>query len=272
MTHKHHEPASRGPFYADQIHSGDPYELSHGQPIVCLPTGGRGSRANRLGGQVLGTDPAVDSAGVDTGFSPTDDSLRAPDVAVGNIPDAPGWVHGTPPLAVEYADTGQDEPSLKAKISELLAAGTQWVWVVRLSGPRRVEVHTLGQPVTLVQPGGLLRAPGILRNPIPVEALYDETAANEVTLRHLLQRHGYDSLEALREQERTQGRSLGHIEGHTQGQLTSLREVIIQIADTKGLTMDESQHQAIAACTDQALLKRWIQQATVATIAADITL
>jgi len=73
-----------GPFRADQIRSGDPYELSDGHPIRCLPTGGRGSRANLIGAAVLDSDPAVESAGVDTGFALSPTTLRAPDVAVGN--------------------------------------------------------------------------------------------------------------------------------------------------------------------------------------------
>ena len=45
-------------------------------------------------------------------------------------------------------------------------------------------------------PGEELRAPGILQNPVPVEALYDWEVGREVTLRNLLQRHGYENLEA----------------------------------------------------------------------------
>lgn len=94
---------------ADQLRMGDPYEVSNGHRIELCPAGGRGGRANLVGASVLDTDPAVQSAAIDTGFSPNKKVLRAPDIAVGDIPDAPGWVRGTPPLAVEYADTGQDE-------------------------------------------------------------------------------------------------------------------------------------------------------------------
>ncbi len=129
-------PTTRGPFRADQIRPGDPYELSNGHAVYCMGTGGRGSRANLVGGSVLDMDPAVEEAGIDTGYAPSPDTLRAPDVAVGNVPDAPGWVDGAPPLAVEYADTGQDEKDLTTKISELFAAGIRLIWAVRLTGPR----------------------------------------------------------------------------------------------------------------------------------------
>ena len=48
---------------------------------------------------------SVTEAGVDTGCSPDDDILRAPDVAVGNVPDETGWVKGVPTLAVESIRT-----------------------------------------------------------------------------------------------------------------------------------------------------------------------
>src|SRR5947199_10549818 len=105
-----------------------------------MPPSGRRSQAKRLGGLVLGSDPAVEEAGIDTGYSPSSDTLRAPDVAVGNVPNTPGWVQGAPHLAVEYSDTGQDERELAGKIAELLAAGTQRVRVVRLYGPRQCDV------------------------------------------------------------------------------------------------------------------------------------
>jgi len=196
-----------GPFRADQLRSGDPYELSNGHPIECLPSGGRHSKANLTGGLVLGTDPEVESAGFDTGYATDDHNLRAPDIAVGNVPDQPGWVKGVPPLAVEYADTGQDEQDLRDKIATLLSGGTRYVWVVRMTGPRRVDVHQADRARQVVHPGEQLLAPGILRNPVAVEALYDPEVAQRSALRNLLQRHGYADLDAVRDEGHQQGRS-----------------------------------------------------------------
>lgn len=214
-------PGFRGPFNADQIRPGDPYELSNGHAIRCMSTGGRGSDANAVGAAVLKSDPDVEEAGVDTGYSPEPGTLRAPDVAVGNVPKEPGWVKGVPPLAVEYADTGQDEEDLKLKISELLNAGTRWVWVVRLTGPRRVEVHERGQKMRLVHPGEELEAPGVLRNRVPVDALYDWEAGSKVTLRNLLQREGYESLDAVRDE----------------GRLVALRNNVEDLCEVLGIEM-----------------------------------
>jgi hypothetical protein len=128
--------------------------------------------------------------------------LRAPDVAVGGLNDEPGWGQTAPPLCVEYADRGQDEAELQKKIVELLRCGTQHVWVVRLTGPRRVEVYEPGKPMHAATPGDVLAAPGILKNAVPVDALYDRDAAHRHTLRNLLQREGYGDLDAVRDEVR----------------------------------------------------------------------
>ena len=193
-----------GPFQADQIRSGDPYELSQGHPIYCLPTGTDGTGPNGLGFAVLDSDPAVVSAGVDTGIQLTNNTLRAPDVAVNFRKGAGTWAESAP-LALEYAGRGQDEADLKLKIRELLAAGTRWVWVVRLVGPRRVEVHSADAAMRLVGADESLEAPGVLALPVPVRALFDRDAAHEVTLRNLLASKGYADLEALRQEGRGEG-------------------------------------------------------------------
>ncbi len=251
---------SQGPFRADQIRPGDPYELSNGHAIHCMGTGGRGSRANLVGGSVLDSDPAVEEAGVDTGYSPSPDTLRAPDVAVGNVPDAPGWVDGAPPLAVEYADTGQDEKELTTKISELFAAGTKLIWVVRLVGPRRVEVHEPGEEKRLVRPGEELSAPGILQNPVPVEALYDRQAAHEVTLRNLLQRQGYRDLDEVRGEGREQGREQGRVEGREE----TLRTAVLEVLKARSLAVDDRIHATLDGCRDLTTLQLWLTRAATA--------
>lgn len=260
MARTLHAPSSQGPFRADQLRSGDPYELSHGHAIRCLPTGGRGSKASRVGGEVLASDPLVEDVGFDTGYAPTPDTLRAPDLSVGRIPDEPGWVKGVPKLAVEYADTGQDEAELAAKIDDLLTAGTKLIWVVRLTGPRRVEVFEAGKPMKLVRAGELLEAPGILANPVPVEALYDAEAGREITLRNLLQRQGYQSLDEVR----AEGEAEGEARGEAKGELAALRESVRAILETRGLVLSGEQASVLAAATDREVLRRWQKQAVTA--------
>jgi Uma2 family endonuclease len=202
-----------GPYTADQIAEGEPYELSNGHLIRCEPGGGSHGIEKATGALVLGSDPAANDVGVDTGFSWTPKMLRAPDLAVGNIPNQPGWVKGVPHLAVEYADVGQDEQELEQKIRDLLDAGTRYLWVVRLTGPRRVEVFEPGKPMRVVLPGDTLIAPGVLKNPVRVEALYDRDVAERATLTNLLQRQGYEGLDAARAAGRAEGKAEGKAEG-----------------------------------------------------------
>ncbi|WP_437675764.1 Uma2 family endonuclease [Sorangium sp. So ce131] len=267
------------PVTADQIRPGDPYELSEGRPIELMPTGRRGARSNLVGGGVLETDPAVEAAGVDLGVSPQPNMLRAPDIAVGPIADEPGWATTAPPLAVEYADTGQDEVELQRKIGELLAAGTRWIWVVRLHGARRVEVYEaapsapstpereapappvplargrkLQQPTRVALPGEALEAPGVLKNPVPVEALYDREAAHEATLRNLLQRKGYAGLDAVLEAGRLEGRNEGRAEG-LRGGVRDLCELLgIPLSPERNAALDAMDEAGILAVRDH--LKR----------------
>jgi Uma2 family endonuclease len=231
-----------GPFRADQLRDGDRYELSNGHPIYCAPSGREHAGPNLIGAAALETDPDVDWAGVDAGFSPDEGTLRAPDIAIAPQGDERGWIRGAPPLAVEYAGTGQDEEDLQAKIAELLQNGATQVWVVRLLGPRRVEVYRPDEPMRLAHPGESLTAPGLLRNPVPVEALYDRDAGHRAVLRNLLQRQGYADLDAVRS------------EGAEQG----VASAIIALLEDRGLAVDTPTRARIEACRDQDELRRWV--------------
>jgi Uma2 family endonuclease len=253
MPHHIHEP-TQGPFQVEHLRDGDRYELSHGHPIYCAPSGRDHAGRNLSGGGALETDPAVEWAGVDAGFTPDSGTLRAPDVAVAPAGQERGWIPGVPPLAVEYAGPGQDEQELQEKIAELLAKGTQQIWVVRLVGPRRVEVNQPRHKMQILGPGEQLHAPGILRNPLPVEALYDRDASHRVMLRNLLQRAGYESIEAIR-QEGLQG---GIEKGIEQGVKQGMVEAILALLADRGLSLDDSQRSRITECHDHAQLKTWL--------------
>lgn len=222
-----------GPFRADDIRPGEPYELSDGYKIECMGTGQRGARSNGSGFMVLDSDPAAPPAGVDAGVSPVPTMLRAPDVAVGGLSDEPGWAPEAPPLCVEYADRGQDEAQLQQKIVELLRCGTRFVWVVRLTGPRRVDVHEPGKAVRTVLPGDALQAPGILKNAVPVDALYDREAAHRQTLKNLLQREGYEDLEAVKR------------EGAGAGLQEGLRHAVEDLCEVLAITPTAEQRAAL---------------------------
>ena len=82
-----------------------------------------------------------------------------------------------------------------------------------------------------------MEAPGILANPVPVEALYDPDAARDVALRNLLQRRGYADLEAVQKEGREEGRQERREEGRKTGQLAlvlhQLQRAIGQIPESE---------------------------------------
>lgn len=216
-----------GPFKVEHLPSKSEYELDNGHPIRCLPTRPRGGSAQLNGGLIIRTDPAVVRSGVEVGFDLGNDTLRAPDVSVLGPDTGDEWGQQAPPLAIEYADSGQDNADLKRKIGQLLAAGTLAVWVVRLTGPRRVEVHEAGGgPVRIVAANEELSLPGVLANPFPAAALFDPEQADRVALRNLLDRFGYVHPAAARE--------AGREEGREEGRLTALREVAVTLLRTAG--------------------------------------
>ncbi|NJL27355.1 MAG: Uma2 family endonuclease, partial [Thermoanaerobaculia bacterium] len=103
--------------------------------------------------------------------------------------------------------------------------------------------------------GQLLTAPGVLRNPVPVEALYDRRAAHEVALRNLLQREGYEDLEAVRTESREEGRE--------EGARLSMVEGILTVLESRGLHVEETVRARLHACQDLDQLRRWLTRAAV---------
>jgi Uma2 family endonuclease len=217
----------RGPFTSDQLKEGGRYELTRGHPVYVSPAGGRHGREHIVGALSIATDPAASEVGIDVGYSPDGETVRAPDLSVGNVPNRPGWVDGAPRLAIEYADRGTDESDLQAKIGELIAAGTEWVWVVRLTGPQRVDVHPSDGDAFTVPTGGMLDAPGALSQPLPVDALFSLDRANEIALRNLLARYGNTIVSEAREE----GREAGRVEG--------LRLAVVHMCQRLGIAIDE---------------------------------
>jgi hypothetical protein len=238
-----------GPFLASQIREGDPYELSNGHPIECLPAGSRHQMADLDGARVLLSDPGIRRknlhVGIDVGVAFNGDrNLRAPDIAVGLTDREPGWARTIPPLAVEYADRGTDEEDLQDKLVELLEAGTRIVWVVRLVGPLRVEVYARGEPMRVVEGDGILTAPDILDYPVSVRALVEPRAADAAVLRNLL-----------------------HAMGRTDPEPDDLVEVtaaaasVMLVLRQRGLRPTADEESAIRGCLDRDTVLAWLQRA-----------
>ncbi|MBL9102765.1 MAG: Uma2 family endonuclease [Myxococcales bacterium] len=251
-----------GPWRADQIREGEPYELSNGHRIECMGAGERHSRAHAAGALVLATAaPSPDQTGIDLGVAWNDGkNLRAPDLVAGVTLKKNGWSSEAPPLAVEYASVGQNEDELKRKIAELLDFGTRIIWVVRLVGPLRVEIHEKDAGVRIVDADAVLTAPGILEYDVPARALIDPDIAVEAALHNTLARKGYRDLDAVR----SEGHQEGHEEGHQEGVLAGLKQALRIQLTARGWTTPPELAARITACTDLPTLTRWITQCATA--------
>jgi hypothetical protein len=118
--------------------------------------------------------------------------------------------------------------------------------------PLAVEYVDTGQD----EAGDELIAPGILRNPVLVEALFDRDAAHEATLRNLLQRRGYESLDDVRKE--------GEKEGRTEGALEGRRHAFFAVLSARGLVLTAEQRRFVLDSTDPGELDRWIARAATA--------
>jgi hypothetical protein len=236
---KRYSPSKHGPFTAEGLKPGGYYELSKGFPVQLAPAGPRHGSANVTGALPLITDPLVSELGIDVGHQLATDTVRAPDVSVGGVPEGQsGWAKGAPPLAVEYADVGTIESDLRDKIEEYFGAGSRWVWVVRLVGVRRVEVYSAPDARVVYSMGDELEAPGVLQEKVPVAALFDRTVALQTSLRNLLRRAGYRDLDAVREAGREEGREEGREAGREEGRLDVVQG-FVEATIGRALTDDE---------------------------------
>lgn len=217
-----------GPFRAEHLREDGNYELSMGHPLLMSPAGGRHGSKSYAGALVVGSDPKVTEIGMDVGHELSEHTVRAPDVSVGNVSSEPGWSKGAPMLAMEYADRGTDEQDLKTKITELLNAGTKYVWVIRLVGVQRVEVHEPAAKMRTFTASDTLTAEGVLANPVPVRALFDPELAREIALRNMLTTAGVDNFDEI---QRIQ--ELAFEAGKAEGKAEGIVESIATVAQHK---------------------------------------
>ncbi len=82
-----------------------------------------------------------------------------------------------------------------------------------------------------------------------LQALYDREAAHRHTLKNLLQREGYEDLEAVRVTERVAGR------------LAEARSALRRVLARRKLALSPDDDARIESATDLADLERWLDQA-----------
>jgi len=105
-----------------------------------------------------------------------------------------------------------------------------------------------GQAIRWGRRSAIALGSAVLHSDPDIEALYDWEAGSKVTLRNLLQRQGYESLDAVREE----------------GEIESLRESIFEVFTVRDLPVSDAVRDAVTACRDRDTLKRWRRPAITA--------
>jgi hypothetical protein len=104
-----------------------------------------------------------------------------------------------------------------------------------------------------------------LFEPLPVRALLDAVEADDAVAQALLDK-GNRVLVRHTEKVRDEGRR----EGRKEGEENAAREYIHMFLHARGVVMDAATHARIAACSDLAVLKRWVMRAAQVTRASEL--
>nr|VFK44857.1 MAG: hypothetical protein BECKTC1821D_GA0114238_102216 [Candidatus Kentron sp. TC] len=95
-----------------------------------------------------------------------------------------------------------------------------------------------------------------------------------MTLRNLLQREGYEDLEAVRREAIQQGKAEGLAEGMAQGLMEGILkargEALLGTLATRAIEVDDETLAHIRGCRDSKLLEAWLMKAVAADKLSDI--
>ncbi len=92
-----------------------------------------------------------------------------------------------------------------------------------------------------------------------VEALYDRDEAERATLTNLLQRRGYQDLDAVL----AEGREEGFRAGETQGEARGRASALLTVLEARGVRIGKAARERIERSTDLAELDHWLRRAAV---------
>nr|VFK28593.1 MAG: hypothetical protein BECKMB1821G_GA0114241_10396 [Candidatus Kentron sp. MB] len=118
----------------------------------------------------------------------------------------------------------------------------------------------------------------LLRNPIPVHALFDRKAAYRVTLKNLLQREGYEDLNAVlqkgivkgKEEGKKESKREGKAQGKIEGGLKAQTKALFHVLAARGIQVDAQTSAHVRSCRDQAQIDTWITRAALANSLEDV--
>ncbi len=179
-------------------------------------------------------------------------SIRAPDVVlVGDLQRGKDdYYRGIPIVAVEIRAT-QAKRHLDEKVALYLEHAWPCIWLV----------HAEKEEIEIVRPGmgSVVYRAG---SRVPLVPELDRFGLREVPLSALFNQEEATRYDA--EWARSVGREAGLEAGLERGRTEGLAKALRRVLARRGLSLDANVEARLTSCSDEAILERWIDQATVA--------
>jgi Uma2 family endonuclease len=200
----------------------------------------------------------------------------APDVSV--YPAAPSPQTGRrqlEQLAFEIVST-QSLRHAGRKAAKLAARGVRRVFAIDVERSRALEWSTAASAWRELDPAGHIADPA-LEVPLPIDAVIHAAKADDAVARALVARRN-PVIEAVRAQDRregkaegrTEGKAEGRTEGKAEGRTEGKAEALLAVLAARGIALDRAMRDRILGERDPLRLDRWIARAATAATIADV--
>ncbi len=190
---------------------------------------------------------------------------------VGTDPETGG--HYLEELAFEIANTQTLRDLEEVRAPKLVACGVRRIFAVLVKKGEVLEWLPAGAGGWKKWTSGQEIHDPVFLQPLTVEAILDAAAADQLVAKALLaKREPYlmEVLEKREEEARSRGEARGRLEGLAEGEAKGLAEAILRVFKSHSITLDAENRQALLACRDTTLLRRWLDKALVADSASEI--
>jgi len=149
---------------------------------------------------------------------------------------------------IAFEVVGEQSPRIVTeKAPRMIRRGVRRVFAVFVKQGRVREWSTeTGQWVTL-HPTALIEDP-ILAEPIKVSAVLDAAEADNAVVRGLIKKRNPEILRILRQQ-------------HDEGRIQAQRQAVLSVLEARDLMVSATVRDAVLACSDSAVLDRWLRAA-----------
>jgi hypothetical protein len=244
---------------------GSRYEIYDGELAYVSPADPpHGTRHAKLSALVEAHAAADFEVGCDLLTRTSETSDVAPDVSI--YPDADDPVTGgrqLEHLAFEVVSK-QRLSRASRKAAKLVERGVRRVFAIDVEHERALEWSASRQDWIELDPGGEIVDPA-LAAPLPIAAMLSSATADDAMARALIVKRNPE-IEAVRAEERTEGKQQGLAEGVLRGKA----EALLVLLASRGVAIPRADRDRILGEMDPERLDRWIARATRCTDIAEL--